>query len=104
MKKVAPSRDAADLYRGSVVRMRDKIFEHSDLVFGLAGLRDRGPDADHAVAAALEIPELQVLRLSWELIDAFIESDDGDPEELFVEVWGERLYERARFALFGESF
>ena len=104
MRRVLPSPDVATLYRCSVEKIRDSIFEHSHLVFGLAGLRDRGPDADHAVEAALEIPELAVLKVSWELVVAFVESDDGDPEELFTDVFGERLYERARFALFGEPF
>jgi len=47
----------------------------------------------------LEIHEFQMLSLSWRLIDAFIDSHGCDPEALFVGVWGERVYQRARFAL-----
>lgn len=104
MSKVAPPRDAASEYRGSVERIRDSIFEHNDLVFGLAGLRQYGPAADQAVSQALEIPELRVLRLSWEFLEALIDGDDGDPEALFTDVLGERLYRRVGYALFGEPF
>ena len=104
MSKVLPSPDAATLYRGSVEKIRDSIFENSDLVFGLVGLRNRGPVAAEAVERALGIPELAVLKVSWELVAAFIESEDGDPEDLFIDVMGDRLYDRARFAIFGEPF
>jgi hypothetical protein len=104
VSKVVPSPDVATTYRGSVVKVRDSILEHSDLVFGLAGLRDLGPNAEEAVSRALEIPQLAVLRLSWELIDAVIESEDEDPAILFTAVLGERICQRARYAVFGEPY
>jgi hypothetical protein len=104
MSNVVPSPADEAAYRRSVEKIRDSIFENTDLVFGLAGLRRRGPLADEAVNSVLEIPELQMMRLSWELVAAFIESDDGDPEVLFADVMGDSLYERSRFALFGVPF
>jgi hypothetical protein len=103
MSKVTPSRNAGDEYRSSVLRLRDSILEQVDLVFGLAGLRDLGPAADDAVGRALEIPELAVLRISWQLIEALIDSEDADPVDLFTNVLGENVYRRARYAVFGES-
>jgi hypothetical protein len=104
MSNVVPIPADEAAYRRSVEKIRDSIYEHTDLVFGLAGLRRRGPVADAAVTSALEIPELQIMRLSWELVAAFIESDDADPEDLFSDVMGDDLYERSRFALFGVPF
>jgi hypothetical protein len=94
----------AEQYRGSVRSIRDSIFEHHNLVFGLAGLRRYGPPAYKAVAQVLEIPELRMLRLSWEFLEALIAGDDGDADALFTEVLGEQLHAKAVYALFGETF
>jgi hypothetical protein len=97
-------RDLPPEHRGSVKRLREEILDKADLVYGLAGLRDHGLVAESAVTQALDLREVEMLRLSWQLIEALIEGDGGTPEVIFDAVFGVDGWRRARYALFGEAF
>lgn len=101
MAKVTPSADGAESFRRSVEWIRDAVLRDEDLVLGLASLREMGPPAEHVVAQALEIREIEILRCSWEFVEVLAESEGVVLGPIFDEVMGEDLCQRVRFALLG---
>jgi hypothetical protein len=74
--------------------------ENRELIEGLARLREL-PRAERAVEAVLAVPEVQRMRLSWELWEALVVGNGVDPDRLLLGRVPLADLERARFAIWG---
>jgi hypothetical protein len=79
------------------------ISDSADLLRGLVALRSRGEVCEHLVTPTLELKELKVLRIGWELWRALAEGDGVDPEALLLEHLPYDLVETAQTALWDDQ-
>jgi hypothetical protein len=81
-------------------RLRMWLDANDDLMAGLVRLRElRG--SERAVRAVLAVPELQRLRLSWQLWESLVLGDGDDPDRLLLGRVPLAALEQARLALYG---
>jgi hypothetical protein len=92
-----------ETFERTAVSVAERIEEYSDIIVGLAALRGLGQDGQAIADAAIELRDLRVLRLSWELLDALIESDGLDGSELLNKHTTDELVDCARIAIWGEG-
>lgn len=81
-------------------RLRMWLDANDGLMAGLVRLRElRG--SERAVGAVLAVPELQRIRLSWELWESLVLGDGDDPERLLLGRVPLAALEQARLAFYG---
>ena len=86
-------------HRTSARWIANAVEDRLGLLYGLIELRSLG-EAD-LVASILEVKALVVLRTSWELLDALVESDGCSADSLLSEVLDWTFIDDAKTALWG---
>jgi hypothetical protein len=77
---------------------------NNDLIEALLTLRELGPDAAEAVAAATAMRSVVRLRVSMELWEALVEGAGDDAERLLLESLPFHTLDRLRRAVWGPSW
>ena len=76
---------------------------NGDLIDALLALRRVETEGTEAVSAVLRVRRVAEVRASWELWEALVEGDGGDPELGLLDEVSQPLLQRARHALWGRA-
>ncbi|MDQ3765856.1 MAG: hypothetical protein M3346_00705 [Actinomycetota bacterium] len=92
-----------DLWASGATTLAKWLDDSRDLLDGLLGLRELGERGAAAVDVVASLREVQKIRLAWELWEALVHADGGDPERLLLDHVPIDLIELGRSAIWGET-
>lgn len=74
---------------------------HEGILAALVELRTLGDEAEAAVDVIMALPTVRRMRLGWELWEALVEGEGGDPEVLLLDHLAYDVIDHVREALWG---
>ncbi len=76
------TRNVGDDFERTAAALAELVQEAADVLFGLRALRQLDSPNDRAIEAVLAIPEVNRVRLGWELLEVLSEGAGIDSEAL----------------------
>jgi len=101
VKGSGPPPNRKDLWALGATTLAGWLADNRDMLDGLLGLRELGERGAAAVEVVLSLREVQKIRVAWELWEAVVVADGGDPERLLFDHVPIDLIELGRSAIWG---